>query len=136
MAKYRVHQICTEAAKADTLAFMAAIGAAGGFAGNGYSADGAAPATHRGVSTQLNDNAIPGTSPAVGQMAAVEAGAVTVNGVPYTLPAESWFWKDDDARLAAQQLFRNSNYPGTAAVIGQPWTFGNCLADVGLQPVV
>lgn len=120
MANWRYHMVVTDAGKSGALGFMAGIGASGGFNAP-LSADGSAPATHWGQSIQLTES----------QRAAIDAATAGE-----TLPAGLSWWRDDAARLVSQQLFRDSNFPGTGATVGQPWTYGNCLGDVGVQAVV
>src|SRR5689334_21281070 len=119
MPNWRYHQITTDAQKSATLDFMSGIGAPGGFTVP-LSATGLAPATHWGQSIQLTES----------QRQAIDAATGT------TYPADSFWWRCDAARLAAQQLLRDDNNPDTpGADIGQPFGFADAKAVMGLVAV-
>lgn len=124
MATTRFHSFVPAADKAQAVAFMAAMGATGGFS-VGLSGDGQIPATWWGESGVWGEDIA----------AAIKAGTVTVDGVTYTLPASCQWWQVVHARLISNQTFLDSNHAGTAAIPGQPWTWGQGAAELGAQRI-
>lgn len=118
MSNHRLHQICTDAAKAASQAYMGALGLGSTGFTVALSADGTSPATHWGQSLA------PITDPVKAQVEGDTAGG--------TYPTDSWWWCVVSTRLPSQQLLESSNNGGT---VGQAFSFDDALAIMGLVRV-